>query len=322
MVRGRRRGGGPRSGARVRLVVVVVVLAALGTGGCGSDRLSGSQGGDAPREARERSSRLVDFSKQPPYVNSLGVDLATDDLLLTTNRGFFRIARNGGKVQEIKATVKGGERVAPVGTFLAFLSVDGGKRLIGSGHPDSTALPNFLGFIESVDGGRSWRVLARLGEADLHKLVVRHDRLYAFDAVLGAMLISKDDGRTFTERFTPRGLVIDFVVDPADADTLVAATEEQLYRSTDGGKTWRGLLDAEGIRLEWPQRGGIVRADKTGAILRSTDRGTTWTPVGQVEGEPYKLVAEDDGKLLMALSDGAILESADGGKGWRDVFRP
>lgn len=312
MVAGRRRGA----------VAAGLAVAALGAGGCGSDRLSGAQGGDAPRETRSKSSRLVDFSKQPPYVNSLGVDLATDDLLLSTNRGFFRIARDGGKVTPIKGTVKAGARTAPVGTFLAFLSVDGGERLIGSGHPDSTALPNFLGFIESGDGGANWRVLARLGEADLHKLVVRHDRLYAFDAVLGAMLISKDDGKTFSEQFTPRGLVIDFVVDPSDPDTLVAATEEQLYRSTDGGKTWRGVLDGTGIRLEWPARGGIVRADKGGAVLRSTDRGTTWKQIGQVDGEPYKIVAQDDGKLLMALSDGAILESDDDGETWSDVFRP
>lgn len=307
----------------VRACVVAIACAgALGVAGCGSDRLSGSQGGDAPRETREKSDRLVDFGQQPPYVNSLGVDLATDDLLLTTNRGFFRIARDGGKVSEITSTIRAGARTAPVGTFLAFLSVDGGKRLIGSGHPDSAALPNFLGFIESVDGGKSWRSLSRLGEADLHKLVERHGKLYAFDAVLGAMLISDDGGKTFTERFTPRGLVIDFVVDPQDADTIVAATEEQLYRSSDAGKTWRAQLDAVGVRLEWPQRGGVVRADKTGAVLRSTDRGATWKQIGQVEGEPYKLVSEADGKLLMALSDGAILESADGGETWSDVFRP
>lgn len=314
MLAGRRRG--------VLAAGLALGLAALGIGGCGSDRLSGAKGGDAPRETRGKSSRLVDFSQRPPYVNSLGVDLATDDLLLSTNRGFFRIARAGGKVTPIKGTVRAGARTAPVGTFLAFLSVDGGRRLIGSGHPDSTALPNFLGFIESTDGGRTWRVLARLGEADLHKLVVRHDRLYAFDAVLGAMLVSKDDGKTFSEQFTPRGLVIDFVVDPSDPATLVAATEEQLYRSTDGGRTWRGILDGEGMRLEWPARGGIIRADKGGAVLRSTDRGTTWKQIGQVDGEPYKIVAEDDGKLLMALSDGAVLESDDDGASWSDVFRP
>lgn len=309
---------------RARTAAVLLAgatLAATGAG-CGSDRLAGSKGGAAPREAKTRSDRLVDFRKQPPYVNSLGFDPKSDDLLLTTNRGFFRIARDGSRITKIAGTVKAGQRTAPVGEFLAFLEVDGGRRLIGSGHPDSTALPNFLGFIESFDGGRSWTVLARLGEADLHKLVLRHDKLYAFDAVLGAMLISDDEGKTFEEFFTPRGLVIDFVVDPQDADTIVAATEDQLYRSTDGGQTWRALLSGAGIRMEWPERGGIVRADKDGTIQRSTDRGSTWTRIGRVQGEPYKLIEDRDGQLLMALSDGAILESADGGATWRDLFRP
>jgi len=303
-------------------LLAAAIFALAGATGCGSDRLAGSKGGDAPRETKQRSDRLVDFTKQPPYVNSLGFDPKSDDLLLTTNRGFFRVARDGSAVTRIRGVVKAGQRTAPVGEFLAFLEVDGGRRLIGSGHPDSVALPNFLGFIESKDGGRSWTVLARLGEADLHKLIIRHDKLYAFDAVLGALLVSDDEGRTYKEYFTPRGLVIDFVVDPQDERTIVAATEEQLYRSTDGGNTWRALLSGTGIRLDWPEQGGIVRADKDGKVTRSTDKGTTWKPLGQVKGEPYKIVEDRDGQLLMALSDGAILESADGGATWKDLFRP
>lgn len=308
---------------RARLTALAAAALLLpGASGCGSDRLAGSEGGSAPRETKQRSDRLVDFAKEPPYVNSLGFDPRSDDLLLTTNRGFFRVARDGGRVTKLAATVKAGQRTAPVGEFLAFLEVDGGRRLIGSGHPDSPALPNFLGFIESTDGGRSWTVLARLGEADLHKLVVRHDKLYAFDAVLGALLVSDDDGKSFKEYFTPQGLVIDFVVDPQDEDTVLAATEDQLYRSTDGGNTWRALLSGTGIRLDWPAKGGILRADKDGRVSRSTDRGTTWKPVTTVKGEPYKIVQDRDGSLLMALSDGAILESDDGGTTWKDLLRP
>lgn len=315
-------GAARRAGARRALAGLACTLLAAGAAGCGSDRLSDAEGGGAPRAARERANPVVDRTKEPPYVNSLGVDRARGEILLTTNRGFFRIPRGGGRARLVEATVTAGSRTAPVGTFLSFLSVDGGRRLIGSGHPDSPALPEFLGFIESRDGGASWRVLARLGEADLHKLVVRHDRLYAFDAVLGALLTSRDGGRTFTERFTPRGLVIDFVVDPRDPDTILAATEEALHRSTDGGRTWRALLDGRGIRLEWPAAGGIVRADRDGTVRRSTDRGTTWTRVGKVRGEPYKIVTDGERGLLMALGDGAILSSADGGAGWRDVYRP
>lgn len=314
--------GDPRRTARRALGVLGCAVLVAGAAGCGSDRLSETEGGAAPRAAREQANPVVDTTKEPPFINSLGVDRARDEILLTTNRGFFRIPRTGGRARLVEATVSAGSRTAPVGTFLSFLSVDGGRRLIGSGHPDSPALPEFLGFIESRDGGASWKVLARLGEADLHKLVVRHDRLYAFDAVLGALLTSRDGGRSFTERFTPRGLIIDFVVDPRDPDTILAATEDALHRSTDGGRTWRELQAAEGARLEWPGRGAIVRADRDGTVWRSTDAGDVWRAVGEVRGEPYKIVADGERGLLMALGDGAILSSADGGATWRDVFRP
>jgi hypothetical protein len=34
-------------------------------------------------------------------------------------------------------------------------------------------------------------VVSRLGDADLHKIVFKHDRLYAWDAVLSAIVISR-----------------------------------------------------------------------------------------------------------------------------------
>ena len=128
--------------------------------------------------------------------------------------------------------------------------------MLGSGHPDTLGkLPNFLGLIRSTDGGKTWSVVARLADADLHKIVLRHNRLYAFDAVLSAMLTSSDGGKTFTEEFTPRGLMIDFEVDPADPERIVASTDTELFRTEDGGKSWRPLTKADGIRL------GLAGAD-------------------------------------------------------------
>src|SRR5665809_85454 len=91
---------------------------ALPASGCGTESSGSPQAGERPR-----SDRLVDFSKKPPYVNALDLEL----------------------------------------------KVAGPGRFIGSGHPDQRgALPGFLGLIESGDSGRSWRVISRLGTADLH----------------------------------------------------------------------------------------------------------------------------------------------------------
>ena len=69
-------------------------LAALAVAGCGSS-------GDSA----ERSTRLVDFSKEPPYVNSLERDPGSGEFLLTTNRGFFRIDAPTKRVRRVRGTL-------------------------------------------------------------------------------------------------------------------------------------------------------------------------------------------------------------------------
>jgi hypothetical protein len=301
---------------RLRALALTVALAvATGCGGNGGEAATGTP-------ATKRSDRLVDFSKRPPFVNALDIDPATGEFLLTTNRGFWRIDAERDEVRRVKATVTAGTRSSPVGTFLEVLS-RGPGRLLGSGHPDvKESLPPYLGLIESGDGGATWRVISRLGEADLHKMVVKHNRFYAFDAVLGAMLISEDGGRTFEEQFTPPELVIDFEVDPQDPQRIFASTDRVLFRSEDGGQGWRAADRAEGIRLVWPAAGAFYRAERDGTVKRSRDSGATWQEVGRVPGEPYKFKATGPERLFLALSDGTIVGSEDGGRSWSEEFRP
>lgn len=298
---------------------VIALLLVLASAGCGSDGGNGGGGGDAAGG----SEVLVDFAMDPPWVTALDLDPATGDLLLGTNRGFWRVDPRDGSLSRIEGTIRAGGQTDTVGTFLEVETLDE-KRWVGSGHPDNqNTLPQFLGLIESTDAGRTWKVVSRLGDADLHKIVEAHGKLYAFDAVLGAMLISEDGGKTFEERFTPRGLVADFVVDPEDPDYILAATDDQLHRTEDGGQRWRPVFSAVGMRLAWPEPGRIVRADQDGTVHESTDRGASFSLIGKVEDDPYKLETTDDpDHLYMASAEGAILETRDGGRTWRSVFRP
>jgi photosystem II stability/assembly factor-like uncharacterized protein len=296
---------------RAGRVAALVAVAAVALAGCGGDTDDGG-----------RSTRLVDSSKKPPWVNALDIDPDSGDFLLTTNRGFFRIDPEEDTVKRLRATISANGKSSPVGTFL-LVTVTGPESLVGSGHPDQQgALPSFLGFIRSDDGGRTWRVVSRLGAADLHKIVLRHDRMYAFDAVLSAIVISEDGGRTFSEHFTPRGLIIDFEVDPDDPERLVASNDEELFRSEDSGDTWRPILQAPGIRLAWPAPDKLYRADKDGSVRLSGDGGDTWEDVGRVNGEPYKFKVVDDQHMYLALGDGSIVETKDGGRSWEAVFEP
>ena len=276
-----------------------------------------------PPPVTTRSDRLVDFSLQPPYVNALDIDPTNGDFLLTTNKGFWRVDRQTKAVSRVRATVTGGGKRDTLGTFLLIKSA-GGRKLIGSGHPDNqNTLPQFIGYMESDDLGRTWRVVSRLGEADLHKIELVHDKMYAFDAVLSALLVSDDGGKTFVENFTPTGLILDFVVDPEDEDYVLADNDDQLFATTNQGESWEAIAVGTRMRLAWPAAGALYRADQDGTVYTSPDKGKTWRRVSKVTGEPYKFKeTEDPRHLYLALSDGSIIETTDGAKTWRDVFRP
>ena len=289
-----------------------LALALVALAGCGS------QDGSAPRAADTVS--IVDPKGSAPLVNSLEVEPGTGALLVTTNRGFFRV--EGGDAEPIKGVAEAKGRSVPVGGFLEVLPT-GPKTLLGSGHPDRKGvLPEFLGVLRSADGGHRWTVIARLGEADLHRMVEKLGRLYAFDAVLGAVLVSSDGGKTFEEHIAPPRPMVELEIDPGDAEHMLLASEQTTFRSQDGGDRWRPLARAPGMRYAWPVPDALYRADGVGTISVSADGAESWRPVGRVEGEPARLKALDARHLYVVLKTGAILESLDGAKNWKPVYQP
>ncbi|MFL5580595.1 MAG: glycoside hydrolase, partial [Gemmatimonadaceae bacterium] len=209
----------------------------------------------------------------------------------------------------------------PTGSIgaLAIAPSDPNVIYVGSGEglqrPD---LSTGDGIYKSTDAGRTWTHLGLRDGQQIPQIVVDpRDPNRLFVAVLGhpyganaerGVYRSLDGGRTF-ERVLYRDEntgAVDVVMDPRDANTLYAALWESrqapwengvfqgpgsgLYKSTDGGASWRRLtsglptFEADGlgrigvtVAPSEPRRlYATVDATRNGGLYRSDDAGETW----------------------------------------------
>lgn len=114
-------------------------------------------------------------------------------------------------------------------------------------------------------------------------------------------------------------------------------TEEQvstIFRTTDGGRSWRMQARSKGRRFVLATRLGpaayavelqprSARSPRdTSALLRSTDGGQTWQPLGRLPGRVFTLSFADTAQGLALtttplLVGTAIYRTTDGGRSWQ-----
>jgi photosystem II stability/assembly factor-like uncharacterized protein len=118
-------------------------------------------------------------------------------------------------------------------------------------------------------------------------------------------------------------------VDPADENTLIAATNTGIYKSIDGGSYWTIKYES-GYKVQDlyqnPQNPNVLFAGvNTKGILKSTDRGETWIPKrnGFGGGRRYEVaVSNVDTSNVFAVVENPdakmdVYISQDGGENWR-----
>jgi hypothetical protein len=237
-----------------------------------------------------------------------GLGLRGGTLYIATHQGLW-VAPNG----QTKAR-RFGESQQDIMGF----SVVGRDHFIGSGHPHPSQqkLPPNLGLIESRDGGRTWKNIALLGEADFHVLESAGPRVYGFDGTQGRLMMSSDGGRSWEQRAPPAAMFA-LAIDPTSPDSFVASTERGLFMSGDAGKTLRPLelRDQRAGLLAWPAKQQLYLVDGQGQVQLSGDGGRHWQPVGHIGGQPAAFIATGN-DLYAALADGPVKRSTDGGQTW------
>ena len=104
-------------------------------------------------------------------------------------------------------------------------------------------------------------------------------------------------------------------------DTVLAVGEDLILRSFDGGESWTWTTQTGAYRNISCVKNELYIGVNGNTMLKSTDRGATFTTINLPFTYPGVLYAVDKGKILAAATDGIYL-SKDGGAHWDKYVLP
>ena len=291
-------------------------------------------------------------------IGAIGVSESNPDIVYV-GTGEFAIRGNTSHGDGVWKTTDGGKKW----TFLGLAETQQIARVVV--HPTNPDIvyvaaqghafgPNAeRGVYKTTDGGKTWnKVLFRndsTGAAELVLDAANPDVLYAglWQAVRqpwrlvsggagGGLFKSTDAGEHWTELTKNPGLPVGLwgnigiavsAAKPARVWALIEADSGGVYRSDDGGATWRYLNSEHKLRERaWyymkifadPKDSNVVWAPNTN-LYKSTDGGVTFRHVVDPHGDNHHLwIAPNDGNRLIETNDGGANVSFNGGKTWTD----
>ncbi len=198
------------------------------------------------------------------------------------------------------------------------------------------ASSHFYGMLKSTDRGKTWRFAARgLGTTDVYTMALhptKPDTVYA--ATTGAGVYRSDDGAvTWTQ--VNDGLtdthVEDLAFDLADPNTVYAASLREVFKSTDGGLSWRPVFSENGWVAERKYVHNLLVARLPGVPkpvlfvgtpaggFRRGEGDAAWEPLEEkAQGQKLTVFAYDPRvrTLYAGSMMGKFYASRDGGRTW------
>ncbi|MGC9158170.1 MAG: transcriptional regulator [Terracidiphilus sp.] len=213
---------------------------------------------------------------------------------------------------------------------------------VDPGHPDHLYLGSTNSWIyESVNGGASWRRLAKLDSADdlvLDHIVVDHadpSTIYVAAWKLnhpgGGLWVSHDAGRSWSAVAGLRGQSIRaFAQAPSNPSVLVAGTLEGVFRSTDSGASWKlisppgshEIHEVESLAID-PVDSEVVYAGTWHLPWKTTDGGRSWRNIKQGiidDSDVFSIIIDPERPTVVyASACSGIYKSEDGGRLFRKI---
>ncbi len=144
---------------------------------------------------------------------------------------------------------------------------------------------------------------------------------------------STDGGNTFNPSHTGIGnrMAVEILMDPANNNNLVAATDDGIWKTTNAGASWTETWAGGDFRSMKMKPGSTVTlyAASSTDFYRSNDMGSTWThitsgvvvPSGN-QGLRIGVSAADTNVVYIGTTDGygEILKSTDGGSTFTNIY--
>jgi photosystem II stability/assembly factor-like uncharacterized protein len=145
----------------------------------------------------------------------------------------------------------------------------------------------------------------------------------------GNVVISHDNGLTWTQSIAPTQVLLTAVSFPDSQHGWAVGHEGVIITTTDGGQTWHRQDDGKNIETVFldvrflnPSQGFAVGA--YGKFLKTADGGKNWTAAKPIDEEMHynRLSVGTDGALYLAGESGTLLLSRDNGKKWSKAEVP
>ena len=215
----------------------------------------------------------------------------------------------------------GGEAVEPPARGLP-ATPDYHALLVFPDDSEHLLLGTHVGIYESKDGGVSWRFLGLEGKDAMN---LAHDGRTIWVAGHDVLERSTDGGRTWRP-VRPEGLphldIHGFTRDQKTGDFYAAVAGEGLYRSTDGGASYREISNEVGGSVYGLALGkdGVLFASgpDQGVLVNGPGDGKEWEPSLELPTGALASNHEDDPEARL-LAAGETLQLYDGGR-WREVL--
>ena len=187
---------------------------------------------------------------------------------------------------------------------------------------------NYRGFYYSTDGGANW-ISSNKGFVASNVNAINFDsRGDIYAVALHSVFKSSDEGETWTDLQTdPIYSLAPIFISKDDIILTIYFNNSGvswIARSTDYGQSWDYLPRPETYNVDpnnffENNRGHIfIGHDFTNSLVKSTDRGITWTD-NWISGGNYSYGMNSEGHIFRGSIHGQIYRSTDDGDTWEEV---